>query len=313
VINFRYPSVIEKQKISAFRVEPAGISSRDVRGVVQIAHGMSEYARRYLPFAQFLADNGFVVVANDHLGHGKTAGESINYGYFGMLRTENLLVEDMRTLHELTRELYPDAPYFMLGHSMGSFLLREYLTIYGDELSGAIIMGTGDPSSTLASFGFGLARLTEALRGEKYRSPMLRKLVMGKYNNRIKRAQSDFDWLSTDPAVVAAYNDDKATGFTFTTNGYEHMFANLVFATSDKAIAEIPKDMPILVISGAEDPVGGYGDQVRSFTKRLEKAGVQDVTMVLYPGMRHEVLNEHDKQQVYEEILRWLEERDSAK
>ncbi|MCL2024698.1 MAG: lysophospholipase [Coriobacteriia bacterium] len=312
VFEFRYPSVATRQKVAAkvwaFRLEPQGVGDDDVRGVVQIAHGMSEHARRYLPFARFLAEHGFVVVANDHLGHGETAADEDDFGFFGVQRSKTLLVEDMRTLFLKTRERYPDAPYFMLGHSMGSFLLREYLVTYG-ELSGAIIMGTGDPSPTTLSLGLGLTRLIETLtiKGERYRSPRLRKLVMGNYNARIKNPRTEFDWLSTDPIAVNAYEADRMTGFTFTTNGYEHMFSNLLFAVSNHAITRTPKELPLLVISGADDPVGGYGEQVRTFVRRLEAAGVHDVTLILYPGMRHEVLNEVERQQVYDDILAWLD------
>jgi len=283
-------------------MEPTG----EVRGVIQIAHGMAERISRYFDFAQFLVEQGFVVVGNDHLGHGRTKADNEGYGFFGPFQGRNLLVADMYQLTELTRELYPDAPYFVLGHSMGSFLLREYLTLHGDELAGAIIMGTGNPSATTLSLGLGLSRFIGALRGDRYRSPMIANMVDGTYNRKIADARTPFDWLTKVSSVVDAYNKDESTGFRFTMNGFEHFFINIIYAVSDKAFARTPKDLPILVVSGEQDPVGAYGKQVVEVVEKYKAAGVEDVTLILYPDDRHEILNETDRLTVYHDILNWL-------
>jgi len=302
VIEFRYPSVNPGSHIHAFRLEP----THTPKGIVQIAHGMAERSSRYYDFAHFLADHGFVVTGNDHLGHGKTKASNEDYGFFGPFQGKNLLVEDMHTLAVMTRELYPDLPYFILGHSMGSFLLREYLTLYGTELAGAIIMGTGNPKALTLSMGLALTRFIGALRGDDYRSPLIADMVDGTYNRRIENAQTPFDWISTVQDVVDAYNKDESTGFRFTMNGFEHMFTNIIYAVSDKAFARTPKDVPLLVISGQQDPVGDYGKQVAEVVEKYRQAGVGDITVKLYPDDRHEVLNEADRTDVYGDILNWL-------
>jgi len=303
VIEFRYPSCNPGSNVHAFRIEPEGTP----RGIVQIAHGMAERIDRYHDFARFLADHGFVVTGNDHLGHGRTKASNEEYGFFGPFQGKNLLVDDMHTLAVMTHELYEGCAYFMLGHSMGSFLLREYLTMYGGELTGAIIMGTGNPNATTLSMGLGLTRLIGSIRGDDYRSPMIADMVDGTYNRKIADAQTPFDWISTVQSVVDAYNADKSTGFRFTMNGFEHMFSNIIFAVSDKAFARTPTDLPLLLVSGGQDPVGAYGKQVDEVEEKYRAAGVHDVTKLIYPNDRHEVLNEADRLEVYGDILNWLD------
>ena len=303
MIEFRYPSVNPGSHVYAFRLEP----HTPPRGIVQIAHGMAERISRYRDFAECLVKHGFVVTGNDHLGHGKTKASNDQYGFFGPFQGKNLLVEDMHTLAVMTRELYPDLPYFILGHSMGSFLLREYVTLYGGELDGAIIMGTGNPNATTLSLGLALTRLIGALRGDDYRSKMIADMVDGTYNRKIADAQSPFDWISTVRDVVDAYNKDESTGFRFTMNGFEHMFTNVIYAVSDKAFARTPKDLPLLLISGQQDPVGDYGKQVDEVEAKYRASGVRDLTKLLYPDDRHEVLNEENRREVYGDIVQWLE------
>lgn len=309
MIDLTYPSVNPESTVHAFRAEPKS----DPRGVVQIAHGMAERISRYYDFAEYLTDNGFVVVGNDHLGHGKTKADNEEYGFFGPFQNKNLLVEDMHQLTVMTQEEFQELPYFLLGHSMGSFLLREYITMYGGELDGAIIMGTGNPSPTMTSMGLGLSRLISAAKGDNYRSPFIDNLVKGNYNSQIKDATSPHDWISSVKSVVEAYDNDESTGFQFTMNGFEHMFANILYAVSDKSFTHTPRELPLLLISGEQDPVGGYGKQVTEVTRKYENAGVQDVTEIIYPEDRHEVLNEANKSVVYEDILHWIDDHIDAK
>lgn len=304
MFEFDYPSANAGSTVYAFRMEP----QTKPRAVVQLAHGMAERISRYFDFARFLASQGFVVVGNDHLGHGKTKASNEDYGYFGLVQPKNLLVEDMHTLTVMSHEQFPDLPYFMLGHSMGSFLLREYITIYGGELSGAIIMGTGNPSATTVSLGLGAARLIASLRGDRYRSRFIANLVDGSYNKQIRDAHTPHDWISTVRSVVEKYEKDVSTGFKFTMNGFEHMFINLLYISSKRTFERTPSSLPLLLISGKQDPVGGYGKQVAEVAARYEKAGVEDVTTILYPEDRHEVLNEANKEEVYADILRWIEQ-----
>jgi len=303
VIELTYPSVNQKSTVYAFRMEPQD----RLRGVVQIAHGMAERISRYFDFAEFLTDRGFVVVGNDHLGHGKTKADNEEYGFFGAFQDKNLLVEDMHQLTVMTQEEFGDVPYFFLGHSMGSFLLREYITLYGDELNGAIIMGTGNPSPTLTSLGLGVARFIGALRGDRYRSPFISNMAFGSYNKKIPDSKSPHDWLSSVKSVVEAFDNDESTGFRFTMNGFEHMFVNILFAISDQSFKRTPHNLPLLLIGGEQDPVGGYGKEVSEVAKKYRVAGVEDVTEILYPHDRHEVLNEANKETVYADILQWID------
>ena len=309
MIEFSYPSVNPKAEVYAFRMEPEG----DVRGVVQLAHGMAERISRYFDFAQYLTNHGYVVVGNDHLGHGETKADKGDYGFFGPFQNKNLLVEDMHQLTVQTKEQFEDVPYFFLGHSMGSFLLREYITLYGTELDGAIIMGTGNPPPTMISLGLGLSRLIAAVKGDSYRSPFIANLVDGSYNNKISDPRTPYDWLTRDCDIVDTYVEDESLGFPFTMNGFEHMFVNILYAVSDRCYERTPRDLPLLLISGQEDPVGGYGKQVTEVTKKYEEAGVVDVTEIQYPEDRHEVLNEENKDEVYRDILTWLDQHASAR
>jgi alpha-beta hydrolase superfamily lysophospholipase len=304
VIEFNYPSINPGSIVYAYRIEP---EDGPVRGVLQIAHGMAEHSHRYLDFARFLASHGFVVVANDHLGHGHTKACAEDCGYFGPFQGINLLVADMHELAVRTREEFPDVPYFILGHSMGSFLLREYISIYGAELAGAIIMGTGNPAPATLSMGLGLARLIDTVKGDRYRSPTIANLVDGAFNREIEQPRTAFDWISTVDSVVDAYEADEDTGFKFTMNGYEHMFMNMIYVASPKAFSRTPKELPILLISGAQDPVGGYGKQVDEVSGKYKKAGMKDMTEIMYPDDRHEVLNEANHKKVYGDILNWLD------
>ena len=303
--NMTYRSRDGATDIHAVRWQPDGA----VRAVLQIVHGMNEFIERYEPFAQFLTEQGFCVVGNDHLGHGQSVLSRDELGFFGHPKGNECVLADVRTLFNTTRADYPDVPYFMLGHSMGSFLVRQYITMFGEELTGAVIMGTGIYTAGTLRAGKTIARLAGMTRGWHYRSPFLNKMAFGNYNRRFMPARTAFDWLSNDTAVVDAYCRNPLNTTMFTVNGYYQMFRSISWAQNRKYMEKIPKELPLLLVSGQEDPVGQEGEGVRAVCGLLRRAGITDVRMKLYPGDRHEILNETDHETVFNDLLGWMQEQ----
>lgn len=301
--EFYFPSKDGLTQIHAIEWLPEG----DVRAVLQIAHGMVEFIDRYDRFATFLASQGFYVVGNDHLGHGKSVTDETQLGYFAEHDGNACVLGDMQQLREDTRAKYPDVPYFLLGHSMGSFLARQFIEVYGAGLAGAIIMGTGyQPMATL-NLGVMLTSLLQKLRGGHYRSAMVNNMALGSYNAAFEPARTKNDWLTKDEAIVDAYEANPLNQFTFTVNGYQNLFRGMRFAQRQENLDKIPKELPILVVSGGDDPVGECGKGPETVAETYRKTGIRDVTLQLFPGDRHEILNELDREAVDQYLLQWLE------
>lgn len=277
------------------------------RAVFQICHGMCEYIGRYEPFIAFLNSRGFLVIGHDHMGHGGSAATAEELGYFGENGAETLVL-DTHAVSVYAGEHYPDLPLILMGHSMGSFVTRAYLERFGKELDGCIIMGTAGPNPGAAA-GIAAARLIARTRGAHYRSSTLQRMAFGSYNRKIKAPKSPSAWLTKDEAIVSAYDKDPYCNFLFTAAGFETLFTLLQHVSRPAWAGTVPKELPILMVAGAQDPVGDYGKGVRTVYDRLRAAGVRDITLHLYPEGRHEILNEPEKQTVYEDIERWLEER----
>lgn len=277
------------------------------RGIVQIVHGMSEHIERYEPFALFLTQQGFVVCANDHIGHGKSVKSSDDLGHLPLEGGDCALVEDMHELRRLTAARYASTvPYVLFGHSMGSFAARVYLTEHGEGLAAAVLCATGQPARMLSRVGGALARLIASSKGERYRSSLLDSLGPGSYAKAIDGARTECDWLSYDPAVVDAYRADPACGQKFTAGGYAAL-TGLTAAATDAARAQrIDAATPLLFIAGADDPVGDCGRGVRAAADQYRRAGAMSVDVKLYEGMRHEILNEQGRAQVYADVDAWL-------
>ena len=284
------------------------------KGILQIAHGMVEYIERYDDFARFMAENGYLVTGNDHLGHGASVTKDEDHGYFGHPDGNRHVIDDMHHLREITEgeaaQTYgAGIPYFMLGHSMGSFLLRQYITMYGEGLAGGIIMGTGYQSPATLSAGKFLCMILSVAKGWKGRSGIVNNMAIGAYNKQFEPARTPADWLTNDEEIVDKYVSDPWCSFTFTINGYYQMFTGIQAASNKKNIDNIPKDLPLLVVSGANDPVGDNGKGVEKVYDMYRGAGITDLGMKLYEGDRHEILNELDKDTVYSDILDWITER----
>ncbi len=280
-------------------------------GVVQIAHGMVEFIDRYERFASFLAQHGYVVVGNDHLGHGKSIKSGEELGFFRQPGGNEAVISDMRKLHLITRKHFPQVPYFLIGHSMGSFFTREYIELFGQDLTGAVIVGTGSQPKGMLKMGKGLCSTIAAFRGWKHRSLIVDYICFGNYNRKFEPARTNMDWLTRDEEIVDAYKANPLNNFRFTMNGYYSMFTAIEAAENPKKIGRIPKSLPLLLVSGTDDPVGGFGDGVRKAYESYKKAGLNDVQMHLFESDRHEILNELNHSEVYRYILDWLNERNS--
>ena len=302
--HFYFASHAPGRQIHGVRWLPEG----QPRAVLQITHGMVEYIERYQDFAQWLNERGFLVTGHDHLGHGNSIRTKADYGYFADEDANGTVLADVHRLTQLTKESYPGLPYFLLGHSMGSFYARQYLCQYGEELDGAIIMGTGCQPRMLVRAGKLLTTLVAAVKGWHHRSKLVTNVAFGGYNKRFEPVRTPKDWLTRDEAIVDAYIADERSSFIFTLNAYHAMFTGIDRLYDKNLLACIPKDLPVFFVAGEEDPVGDFGKGVRRAAQMCRDAGVQRVDLKLYPKDRHEILNELDRQKVYEDLLRWMKE-----
>ena len=299
--EFTYRSNNDLADIRAVAYIPDG----EIKAILQIAHGMDEFIDRYDDFARYLNSKGILVVGNDHLGHGSSVNSPEEWGYFGDHGNQTLL-EDMHKLTELTKEKYPDPPYFLLGHSMGSFYARQYITTYGKELKGAIIMGTGFEPLYKLNAAKALCRSIALVKGWKHRSDFVNNMAFGSYNKRFEPARTRADWLTKDETIVDKYLAEPRCNFIFTLNGYYNMFEGIARLHNKDLLRIVPKNLPVLFVSGEEDPVGSCGKEVIAAARSLKDVGVQEVEVKLYPGDRHEILNELDKETVYQDLYDWI-------
>lgn len=312
--TFYFDSRDGKTRIHAVRWIPEG----KPRCILQIVHGMAEYVERYDRLARILAAEGILVTGEDHLGHGKSLygqdggqeGKNIGHplGYFCRQDPATVVVRDVHRLKKITQQLYPGIPYLILGHSMGSFILRNYLCRYGSGIDGAIIMGTGMTPAPVVRLAKVVAGVQKVLQGEKHPSLLLNALAFGAYNRKIENPVTRMDWLSTDAAEVRKYVEDELCGFYFTVNGFTTLFELIGRLHDAEALKKMPLDLPVLFVAGECDPVGDYGNAVRSVADSFTKLGMKRVACTIYPGMRHEILNENGRECVEADILRWIKD-----
>lgn len=298
------PSSSGKDTVHIIEWKPEG----EVRGILQISHGMIEYIDRYDRFARYMNDKGFVVIGNDHLGHGETAGGK-NFGYFTPKDGSYYVVRDLHRVSRYICRKYPGVPFFLLGHSMGSFMARRYAMTYGGDLDGLILMGTGSKPQWLLKVGLILTDIMSGLKGDRAESRFMEKICFATYNSHFLPARTPSDWLSRDEEQVDAYRSHEYCSFAFTLNGYRTMFEAISYIQKKENIQKLPSSLSILFVSGDEDPVGSYGRGVKALAKSYRKAGMEDVTCKLYPGARHELLNELEYKKTQDDIWQWLRER----
>lgn len=276
------------------------------KAILQICHGMTEHILRYDEFAQAMCERGYLVTGNDHLGHGLSRREEEPYGYFCRRDAATVVIRDVHRLKKIIQEQNPGVPYFLLGHSMGSFIARGYLARYGTGIDGAVIVGTGNQPMALLRFAKAFVRLQMLFCGGRHPGGTVDKMAFGTYNKRWEPRRTDHDWLSRDTGNVDRYEADPMCGFTFTLNGFETLFSLAENAARQSVIDAVPKELPVLFLAGADDPVGDYGRAVREVYDKFVAHGMQHVSIKLYEGARHEILNETEREQVYDEVTAFL-------
>ncbi|MBK5240434.1 alpha/beta hydrolase [Clostridium sp.] len=276
-----------------------------VKGIVQIAHGMAETAARYQGFARALTNDGFIVYANDHRGHGKTAGTIEKLGELGK-DGFNSMVENMHGLNKIIKEENPNLPILLFGHSMGSFLTQRYICLYGSELKGAILSGSCGKQGVIIDIARLIAKGEIRKIGRSGKSNKLDKLSFGSYNNSFKPNRTAFDWLSRDNKEVDKYINDPFCGTVFTAGFFYDFLGGIKSIADNTQITKVPKGLPIYIISGEKDPVGKNGKGVLKLFNTYKEHGIVDLTYKLYKDGRHEILNEINKEEVILDIIKWL-------
>lgn len=278
---------------------------REPVGIIQLAHGMIDYVGRYKLFAEYLCERGFIFAGADHIGHGDTAACAEDLGYFAERDGYKLVVDDVKRVNEYLKESYPGLPIVLFGHSMGSFVSRLYATKYPESIDGLVIHGTAGKNPILP-LGILLTKIIKAFRGERHRSAFVRSLADGGYNKSFDKSEGEGAWLTRDGAMVADRPSNPKTNFTFTVSGYIDLFKMLGECNSPKWFAAFPKNLPTLVISGADDPVGDFGKGVHFVHNGLLAAELSDLELKLYEGARHELFNETNREEVFADIGAWL-------
>lgn len=277
--------------------------------VLQIAHGVAEHIDRYDHFARFLNSHGVIVVGNDHLGHGQSMTVNGTPVYFGDGATWETVTDDLYVLHTRLKEQYPDLPHILLGHSMGSFLARSYLIRYPGTVQAAIIMGTGWQSGMTLTGGIALCNIL-VKKGADKTNNLINSLAFGSYNKAFKNPRTPSDWLSVDEENVDAYIADPYSGMDTTVGLFREMLRGIRFNQRFTSLNKMNGKTPVLLVSGEQDPVGAMGKGVRQTYNEFKRSGVADCTLKLYPGLRHEILNEKaSRDEVYGDIWKWMEER----
>jgi len=277
-----------------------------IRGVVQIVHGMAEHAGRYEDFAGFLTSNDFAVYANDHRGHGKTAGNIENVGFVSPKNGWEKMVSDLKLVSRHIKEKNNEKPLYVLGHSMGSYLTRNFMLDPGTEIRGVIISGTGDNPGFLGHIGIFLTQIMLLFYPAKSPSPLMFDLSFGAFNKPFKPNRTKFDWLSRDNDQVDKYVNDPFCGGVSSIGFFRDFLKGVLFVTRQNTINNVPKELPVLCFSGDNDPAGNNGKGVTGVYQKFKKAGVKNITLKLYAGGRHEMLNETNKDEVYRFTLDWL-------
>lgn len=276
--------------------------------ILQIVHGMKDRMARYEDFARYLTERGVLVVGNDHLGHGKTVKEGDTFGYFCENDPATVLVRDVHRLKKIMEEKYPTIPYIIYGHSMGSFMVRNYMARYGTGVEGIILAGTGTPTKAELIFGKCLTAVIGKVKGTKYVSTLVDNISTKNYMSGIENAKTEHDWLSKNEETIAAFAADPlCCGYTFTVNGYDTLFELALRMQKKENLLKIPKKLPILIVSGTEDPVGNKGLAPKKLYDDYLNLDLTKTVLKLYSGVRHEVLREKNKDTVYTDIFNWIE------
>ena len=278
------------------------------KAIIQISHGMKEHTGRYEEYMQFMAEKGYVMVSHDHLGHGQSVKDKADLGFFASKNGYIHVLNDLATTAGRVKKSFPQLKLILFGHSMGSFYARVFAAKYHHLVDGVIISGTGGKNPLVAP-GKALINLFIKFKGERATSKVVTKIIFGKFLNKIENPKTASDWLTRDESAVEKYRSDEYCRFYFTLAGYKDLVTIQGLSNTEECFANTKKDIPYLIISGDMDPVGEWGKGVKQVYDSYRKVGVEDITLNLYGGARHEMLNELNKEEVYTDILRWIENR----
>ena len=290
---------------------PPGMEETDgvPRAILQIAHGMTEHIERYDAFAKYMANRGILVLGHDMLGHGMSVEnpeDPDQYGYFAPKDPNRVLLEDIYQLMQDTKRRYPNVPYVLMGHSFGSFLTRQFVFDYPGMADGVIVMGTGMPPRPAVRFMKILLGILGRVQGDHHHSKLVTNLIFGPYAKAFPEDETGYGWLTKEKSIVDAYVADPRCGFVFTVNGYKAMFEGIGRLQKKHNLKMIQKELPMLFISGDEDPVGSKGRGPKKVVRKLRSLGMKHITLRLFLGDRHEVLSEPDRELVYYYLYRWM-------
>ncbi len=307
---YKFDSADGVSKIHCVKWTPEG----EPVAVLQIVHGMVEYIERYRPFAEYLNRQGFVVVGHDHIGHGESVANEDEWGIMHAKHPSDIMVEDIYSHYKMTKEDYPRIPYFIMGHSMGSYMTRKCLCVKAKEmdgLSGAVIMGTGTEAPATINAGLAVINLLAFFRSDNYRSTFVRDMT---YSAPYKQydctgATPDNSWLTKDTEIVKKYYSDPKCTYVFSLGAYRGLVESTKYDNKAENIAKMKKDLPVFFVSGAADPVGNMGKGVQEAYDKFQAAGMKDLSIKLYEGDRHEILNELDRETVYKDIYDWMKSK----
>lgn len=298
-----YMSANKKDRIAFYVYKP--LNDTPPSAIFQISHGMCEYVERYEPFIEFLCKNNILVCGNDHLGHKGSVKSKSGLGYFSKSNGDRHLTEDVNTLTRLMKKKFPDTKYFLFGHSMGSFVARDFASKYSSKIDGLILCGTSGVNPG-AKFGIGLCNSMSLLLGDKFRSDVVYNTAFLNYNKNYKERFNQYDWLTKDNDIKSWFEKNEYCNFVFTLSAFRDMFTVLDRVSDDNWAYSLPFELPVYILAGDMDPVGNYGKGVKQVYKRLVDAGLDDVNLKLYKNLRHEILNEPEKDIVYNDILQWI-------
>ena len=303
--EFYYPSSDGKTRIHAVEWIP----EEEPKAILQIAHGVTEYILRYEEFAEFLTSKGILVVGNDHIGHGTSIAENAKPMYFGPEGSFKYAVDDVNTLYKTTKEKYENIPYIILGFSLGSFIVRRFLIDYPDTVDGAILVGTGQIAPIKIKIAKFIAKSEAKKHGEDNPTPMIKSLSFDNYNKLFKPNRTDYDWLCLSKTSLDKYIKDEKRGKELSAGLFREMLSGMEYTGNLENIKKMNKDIPIIFLSGEMDPVGEKGKSVKKAYDYFKKAGIKDVSMKLYKDLRHDILHEDNAEQIYQDILEFINEK----
>lgn len=294
-------------KFDGLRLDVEEIVPDRIRGIVQISHGMAEHKERYEDFMKFLAEHDYMTVIHDHRGHGNSVNDLVELGYF---YTEDIqgIIEDLHQVTSWIKEQYPGLPIYLFSHSMGTLVARNYMKKYDAEIEKLILCGPPTKNAGAVS-ALLMAKASRSMKGGMYRNRYIHNLAFKGYDREEKIVNN---WLSTDTEQVEAYNKNPLCGYVFTNNGFINLFQLMQEAFSTKGWEKNNLMLPILMIAGEEDPVIQSREKFEQLEQFLKELGYSNIKSKLYSGMRHELLNERNKEQVYQEILAFIDEMEEV-